>query len=320
MLYRRTATLASAVAAAIAFCAADAASAGASVTARPVVPWADQTVYALSPTDSYVAEWMGLSAGWIEIGGPAGHIWAGSAGVFETDASGDIWQYSGTPFSWTEIGGPGEEFAEGGGHLYGLGPDGNYVAEWNGTPESWTIIGGAASSITAGPDGLIATGPYGSTEDAWRYNGTPGNWSDISGPGAEFAVGANTVFRLDENRDNVSEWTGGTSWTSILSVGINDLYDLIGGDAGLYVSYETSNAGPENYLAYEGTPNQWTMIGGGVAGPVPVPMVESRTSLFGITSTGGNSPTVASVDIYSGSGTSWTVIGGPADPGIAAGG
>jgi hypothetical protein len=317
MLNRRVAAMASAVAAAVAFGAADATSAGASAVARQVVPWADQTVYALSPTDSYVAEWMGPSTGWIEIGGPAGHIYAGSAGVFETDSSGNIWVYNGTPFSWTQIGGPGEEFAEGGGHLYGLGPTGGYVAEWNGTPNSWTIIGGPAGSISAGTDGLVATAPYGTTEDGWYYDGTPNSWTDISGPEAEFAIGADTIYRLDENRDTISEWTGGSDWTPILSVGINDLLDLIGGDDGVYVSYETSDAGPEQYLEYDGTPNAWSVIGGG-AGLVPVPIVESRTGLYGVTSASDFGP-IASVDLYSGSGTTWTVIGGPADPSLAAG-
>jgi hypothetical protein len=312
MLYRRSVAVASAFAAATWFTAAAASGA----TVRPVVPWTDQTVYALSPTDSYVAEWMGLSTGWIEIGGPATKIYAGSAGVFELDASGNIWMYNGTPFSWTEIGGPGDEFAEGGGHLYGLGPNDDYVAEWNGTPNSWTIIGGAAGWITAGTDGLLAGAPYGTTEDVWHYNGTPNNWTDISGPGYGFVVGQNAVFRVNEDRDTVSEWTGGTTWTTILTVGINDLLDPVGGDAGLYISYETSDAGPVQYLEYDGSPNNWSVIGGG-PGAVPTPIVESRTSLFGVTD--GSNGRVANVDVYSGSGTAWTVIGGPADPSLAAG-
>lgn len=73
--------------------------------------------------------------------------------MFATDpSSGDIWEYNGTPNSWTEIDGPGKEFAEGGGHLYGLGPNGAYVAEWNGTPGSWTVIGGPADPNLAAGD------------------------------------------------------------------------------------------------------------------------------------------------------------------------
>ena len=91
------------------------------------IPWTDQTVFALGPTDNYVAEWMGLSEGWTIIGGPASEIYAGSAGVFATNPStGDIFEYNGTPGNWTEIGGPGAQFAEGGGHLYGLAPDSSY--------------------------------------------------------------------------------------------------------------------------------------------------------------------------------------------------
>jgi hypothetical protein len=49
-------------------------------------------------------------------------------------------------------------------------------------------------------------------------------------------------------------------------------------------------------------------------------MVESGTSLHGATldnSDGGGAST--NVEIYSGSGSSWTVIGGPANPNLAAG-
>ena len=303
---------------AVVFSAATATGASASSIARVAIPWTDQTVFALSPTDSYVAEWMGYSSGWIEIGGPATQIYAGSAGVFELDASGNIWVYNGTPFSWTEIGGPGDEFAEVGGHLYGLGPNDNYVAEWNGTPNSWTIIGGPAGWITAGTDGLVAGAPTGTTQDVWHYNGTPNNWTDISGPGEGFVVGENAIYRVNEDRDNVSVWTGGTTWTTILSTGIDDLLDPTGGDWGLEVSFQTSDTQPWQYLKYDGTPGAWSLIGGGVPGPDATPIVASRTSLFGVTDDGTDGR-VATVDIYSGSGTSWTVIGGPADPRLAAG-
>lgn len=317
MLYKRSIAVAAAFVFAVVFPSAAAASANASAIVRGGVPWTDQTVFALSPTYSYVAEWMGYSTGWIEIGGPATQLYAGSAGVFELDSSGNIWMYNGTPFSWTEIGGPGSEFAEGGGHLYGLGPNDNYVAEWNGTPNSWTIIGGPASSIAAGADGLVATAPYGTTEDAWHYNGTPNNWTDISGPAGEFAVGVNTIYRLDENDSTISQWNGGTTWTPIYTVAAGGIIlEMFAGGAGVFIGDEPNDAGPTTYRKYNGTPNSWSVIGGG-RGFVPSPIVESSTSLFGVTD--DSNFRVASVDIYSGSGTSWTVIGGPAAPNLAAG-
>lgn len=308
MLHNRATVLATALATTVVFTAATGTSQAAT---RIYIPWTEQTVFALSPTDSYVAEWMGLSTGWIEISGPAGHIYAGSAGVFETDASGNIWEYDGTPFSWTQIGGPGEEFAEGGGHLYGLGPNGAYVAEWTDTPGDWTVIGGPAANIYAGTYGLIATAPSSnSSGDVWRYDSTTGGWTDIGGHGWDFAVGNGVIYRADDDLTSVSEWTGGTTWTPILTTG-TDILNLVGGDQGVYV-YNYSIAGNQVF-EYNGTPNNWSLISSGTG---PLPEVESKTSLYGVV----DGPTgAASVDQYSGGGTDWTVIGGPADFNLAAG-
>jgi hypothetical protein len=280
------------------------------VTPRIYIPWTEQTVFAMSPSDSYVAEWMGLSSGWTIIGGPASHIYAGSAGVFATDpTTGDIAEYNGTPGSWTVIGGPGDEFVEAAGHLYGLAPDDSYVAEWNGPSGGWTIVSGPAAWINGGPYGLLEFPE--SSDDTLLYNGTPYSWTDISGPAADVVVGANTLYRMDENDSTISQWAGGTNWTPILTVGVGRLQNIVAGDDGLYVDFQNS----PQYEEYDGTPNEWSVIGDAPSSPTP--MVESRTSLYGV---GSNSQDgIANVDIYSGSGTTWTVIGGPADPRLAAG-
>lgn len=325
MLYKRSAAVAAAFVTAIVFPALTASSASARY-----LPWTDQTVFAIGPNDNYVAEWMGLSQGWTIIGGPASEIYAGSAGVFATNPStGDIFEYNGTPGSWTEIGGPGAQFAEGGGHLYGLGPNDSYVAEWNGPGQGWSVIGGPAADIYAGPYGLVATGPIGSNGDIWRYNGTPNNWTDIGGPEGfatlnDIAVGSGAVYRINPadaaGVTVVDKWTGGTTWTPILTVGsAHHLGSLIAGYDGVYLDDVTTTG--DAYLKYNGTPNNWTPItqidyyGNGL-----YPMVESGTSLYGVTldnSVGNGAST--NVEIYSGSGNSWTVIGGPANPNLAAG-
>ena len=326
MLYKRWAVVAAAVVAVVASPVLTAASA----SARVAIPWTDQTVFALGPTDNYVAEWMGLSSGWTIIGGPASEIYAGSAGVFATNPStGDIVEYNGTPGNWTVIGGPGAQFAEGGGHLYGLAPDYSYVAEWNGPGQGWSVIGGPASDIYAGPYGLVATGPYGSNRDVLRYNGTPNSWTDIGGPEAfdtlrDIAVGSGAVYRVNPaNAAGVTvldKWTGGTTWTPILTVGSNDhLSSLIAGDDGVYAEDITSTT--DVFLKYNGTPNNWSQISSrDYYGNGLTPMVESRTSLYGVTldNSAGDSAST-DVEIYSGSGSSWTVIGGPANPNLAAG-
>ena len=325
MLYKRSAAVAAAFVAAVASPVLTAASA----SARDI-PWTEQTVFALGPTENYVAEWMGLSQGWIVIGGPASEIFAGSAGVFATiPSTGDIFEYDGTPGDWTEIGGPGSQFAEGGGHLYGLAPDSSYVAEWNGPGQGWTIIGGPAADIYAGPDGLVDTEPYGSSGDIRRYNGTPNSWTDIGGPEGfatlnDIAVGPGAVYRINPANAAgvtvVDEWTGGTTWNPILTVGSGQHPgSLIAGYDGVYLDDVTTTS--DAYLKYDGTPNDWSQISEiDYYGDGLYPMAESSTSLYGVTLDNLDGDGASTdVEIYSGSGSSWTVIGGPADPGLAAG-
>jgi hypothetical protein len=290
--------------------------------------WSEQTVFALGPGNAYVAEWMGLSQGWIEIGGPASEIYAGSAGVFATNPStGDIFEYNGTPWSWTEIGGPGAQFAEGGRHLYGLAPDSSYVAEWNGPGLGWTVIGGPAANIYAGPDGLVDTAPYGTNGDVRRYNGTPNSWTDIGGPEGpgtkDIAVGAGAVYRVNPANAAgvtvVDEWTGGSTWTPILTAGSGHFVaDLIAGVDGVYLEDITSTT--DGFFKYGGTPNSWSLISErDYYGDGLTPKAESVTNLYGFTLDQLNGgPASTDVEVYTGTGTSWTVIGGPADD-LAAG-
>ena len=298
MLYTRLTAVATALVAACACVIATGASASAGG-----VSWTDQTVFAISPTESYVAEWMGLSSGWTIIGGPASNVYAGSAGVFATNpTTGNIYMYNGTPNSWTQIGGPGAQFAEGGGHLYAIGPNDAYVAEWMGLSSGWTIIGGPAQDISAGPAGLVEL----SQGQTLLYNGTPGAWTVIGGQAETVSVGANAIYRVDWAGYTVDQWTGGTTWETILDGGTEQV-GAIAGVAGLFAT-----EGNED-LEYNGTPNSWRQI----SSSNPWVVAVSRTEAYGITL--NSSGTVASVDLYSGSGTSWTVIGGPADMYLAAG-
>ncbi|MFZ3135099.1 MAG: hypothetical protein WBH08_07400 [Methanothrix sp.] len=103
----------------------------------------------------YPKGYGGDSTKWVEIGEPAGSIYAGSSpqSVFATepveeDSGGDIWRYKdGT--TWEEIGGPGKMFAVdvigkatnmGPETLYGLSGDGKQIWRWVGQPEEWTQI------------------------------------------------------------------------------------------------------------------------------------------------------------------------------------
>lgn len=264
------------------------------------IPWTEQTVFALAPDRSYVAEWNGPGAGWTTIGGPASEIYAGSAGVFATNLStGDIYEYNGTPGSWTEIGGPGAEFVEGGGHLYGIGPNNAYVAEWNGTAGGgWTIIGGPAHQIAAGAAGLVEINA--DIDETLIYDGTPGDWTQIGG--GSLGVYSGDAIYQDEP-SGLEQWTGGSTWQTILdNGGVTEYYSVqVASSAGLFV--EAAGADYE----YDGTPFSWTQIG---AFPLLVGAV-SRTSVYGF-DVGSTNTAADDVEVYSGSGTTWTVIGGPA--------
>ncbi|HTJ68363.1 MAG TPA: hypothetical protein VL551_12595 [Actinospica sp.] len=311
MLHRRTLSAATAFVTAVAFTATTATSA----SARSIIDyWPRETVYVLGPGGSYVAEWMGASTGWTTIGGPAENMYAGSAGLFVTDpTTGDIEEYNGTPGSWTVIGGPGSEFVQSDGHLYGLGPGQKYVAEWNGTPGGgWTIIGGPAGNIYGGAYGLIATSPgEGDDGSVFYYNGTPGSWTDIGAVGYDFAVGTTAIYRLNEDGDSVSQWTGGTTWTSVGTPSGQPVAIDAAGDEGLVVQVGINDVD----LRYNGTPGSWTQIGEGYDSPGAE--AESLTSLYGIEYDNASETTVG-VYVYSGSGANWTFIGAPYSPGIAA--
>jgi hypothetical protein len=269
------------------------------------------TVFAIGPNDSYVAEYDGTPGQWTVIGGPATRVYAGSAGVFAVSpGSGDIYQYDGTPGEWTVIGGPGSEFAEAGSHLYGLGPNGAYVAEYDGTPGEWTTIRSqGAYDIYGGADGLFATS-HDSAQDALEYDGTPGDWTDLGfGPVLGMAVGTNSVYAESLNGQNVDQWVPGSGWVRIGPPVLGQSGDgILAGGGGLVM--EIPSAG--EVVEYNGTPGSWSVIS---TDPFLGAEAISTDYIYGIDFAGSTT----AVDLYSGSGTQWTVIGGPASAPLAAG-
>lgn len=101
----------------------------------------------------------GVPGQWTKVGGPAGAIFGGWAGLYATNPqSGDLWHYLGTPNMWERVGGPGKSFVVGW-KVYGLSPDGNGVYQYEGTPNKWTRIGNAAGAIYAGGSLICASNP-----------------------------------------------------------------------------------------------------------------------------------------------------------------
>jgi hypothetical protein len=170
-------------------------------------------LYALGPNKSAVFQWNGSGTGWTQIGGPAGHLYAGGLGLFATNPStGDIYHYNGSPNSWSRIGGPGFSFAVTDNALYGLTPDQNVVVKWNGT--GWTAIGGRAANIHGGGKYLVATNF--DTGNVYLYNGSPNSWSQVGGPGYTFTSTDEGLYAVSPNQDAVVRWNGsGTAWSQI---------------------------------------------------------------------------------------------------------
>lgn len=277
------------------------------IVRRPHPPtWLQQTVFAIDPSNSDVAEWLGPGAGWGTIGGPAKTIYAGSAGVFMIDpASGDILKYNGTPFSWSDIGGPGANFVQSQGRLYGLAPDGSYVAEWSGiVGGGWTIIGGPAGKIQAGGYGLIETDAS-SPSRLLYYTGTPGSWTEITGTaGLEHAVGANAVYVSSQDGYAVWQWTADAGLNLIGPPNGDTVDDLQAGGA----AFTVDDVNRDQMLEYGGTPGSWPAISG--SGSNVFVQAVSYTNIYGGVAI-ADRPGVVEVYEYAGSGTTWTDIGGP---------
>lgn len=244
-------------------------------------------VYALGPNKNTVQEWNGSA--WVVIGGPAGAIYAGGAGVFASSTNGQqIFKYDGSPNLWTLVGGSGETFVVSGDTLYGLGPKGSDVAQWTGSGTAWNIVGGAAQWLYSAADGVFATSPGNSA--IFKY--TPGSpWFQVGGPGSQFATSGDKLFGLGPKGAYVAEWNGtGQNWTVIGGAA----HALFGGGLGLFATDPGNDAVSE----FNGTPNAWTRVGGGGAN-----YAVSQQTLYGQGSAN------ASVFEYSGTPGQWANIG-----------
>lgn len=262
-------------------------------------------LYALAPDHHAIFAYdINSATGWIQIGGPAAHIYGGpyeagsGYGLYATNPqTGDIYQYNGIPNSWTRIGGPGLNFVTGPspypGALYGQNSGGIFAYTGQGT--NWTQIGGPAGHLYGG-NAICATDPH--TGNIYQYNGgTPHSWSQIGGPGLDFACGGFGIY--GQNSGGVFQYTGqGTNWTQI------------GGPAGhIYAGSEffsvlaTDIHTGDIYGYHSGG---WSKIGGPGLDFVDLGQLSSTSTtdlIFGLNSGG--------IFMYTG-GTSWTQIGGPA--------
>jgi hypothetical protein len=122
-------------------------------------------LYGLTPNDSAVFRYVGNGATqqWVQIGGPASNIYAGSFGLVATSPTGgNLLHYRGTPGSWAPIGGPGHTIAVGT-KLFSLSTNLKVIYEYtgNGINSAWSRIGGPADAIAVSATGanLVALSP-----------------------------------------------------------------------------------------------------------------------------------------------------------------
>lgn len=271
-------------------------------TARVVVNGGPATapLIALTPNKSAVFRWSGSGTAWTKIGGPSSGIYAGAAGVFATSpSSGAIYQYKGTPGAWTRVGGAGAQFVEGGGRLYALTSGKSAVFEWSGSGTGWSQIGGPASRLYAGTDGLFATNAANS--NVYEYSGTGKTWKQVGGPVASLAVTGTSAFMLSSAKTEITEVGENSIMVGGAASSIN------GGGLGLFATSPSSGALYECTGTAGVAGNPWIKVGGpGSAFSV------GDSALFALT------PAKTGVWKWSGSGSAWTHIGGPAAQ-IAAG-
>jgi len=181
--------------------------------------------------------------------------------IYAVDASShDIYYYTGV--LWTKVGGPGSMFVVAGtGKLYALTENRQEVKRYDGA-SGWVNVGGAASEI------------YGAI--------------DQSGPG---------LYGRSPGSGDLIEYTG-TGWRKI--------YDYNDAGTTIYAFYAFGSHGKVYGLfdgipyRYNGTPLQWTQIGGPAW-----EILAAENVLYAV------DPVTRSLWQYDGTPSSWTMIGLP---------
>ncbi|MFD0367612.1 hypothetical protein [Streptomyces sp. NPDC127114] len=251
----------------------------------------NRRLYALAEDRSAVYE---RSSGvWRRIGGPAGRLYAGGAGVFATNPKdGRIFKYNGRPGSWTWIGSSGAEFTIAGSTLYGLTPKRDAVMRWTGSGSRWTAVGGPARHIYGGGAGLFATNP----DDGrlLKFLGRAGAWRQIGGMGTTFAVDGGTVYGISPDGSALYRWTGyGATWARVGGPAVR----LYAGRAGVFATNPKSG----DLYRFDGSADSWTKVGG----PGATFAAGADGELYGL------SPDGRTVFRWTGGGSAWTPVGAP---------
>jgi hypothetical protein len=165
------------------------------------------------------------------------------------------------------------------------------------------------SAVVFDDDNIFAvyTTPQGTGGDIYGYTGTPLSWVKVGGPGKKFVWGDSWLYGLSPDNKSVFRWTKmGQTWNKI-----GEYVDIYGGAGGL-LGIESQSG--DVYLYSQGT-KSWTKIGG----PGKMFTVGTHMGEFKPAYVYGLSPDSKSVWQWTGIGTTWNQIGGPASA-IYAGG
>ncbi|MFG2991691.1 hypothetical protein ACGFZK_20765 [Streptomyces sp. NPDC048257] len=103
----------------------------------------------ISPDAKEIWQANAKGSQWHRIGGPARNLYAGGAGLFAVDPTGQILRYDGTPGAWSPIGAAGVGLAVGTHCVYRIETDGLSVSRWSGDGSRWTALGLSAGAIAA---------------------------------------------------------------------------------------------------------------------------------------------------------------------------
>jgi outer membrane protein assembly factor BamB len=167
-------------------------------------------VYRLAADRASVWAWRPDDHAWQLIGGPAGHLYAGEAGLFATDPdNARLFRYDGEERGWAFVVdgiARDDRLVVGTDTVYRLTADRTAVTALDQTNGRWQVIGGAARTIRAGGAGLFAVGDDGGV---LAYRGRPDDWRRIGDDAADIAVGPDRVFRLATD-GSLAEWSDGT--------------------------------------------------------------------------------------------------------------
>ncbi|MDX3538117.1 hypothetical protein PV721_27940 [Streptomyces sp. MB09-01] len=168
-------------------------------------------LYRLAQDRSAVHRWDRGRATWTRVGGPAGRLYGGGAGLFATDpVDGRIFAYGGKGEAWSYAGTAGADFVVTDQHLYGLNPDRSAVFRWSGEAGVWSAVGGPAAALYASSSELYAAN--GADSGMWRYRA--GAWTRVGEAGTAFGARGERLYRLDKDRSAVWE-RNGAAWQRI---------------------------------------------------------------------------------------------------------